>query len=210
MKKTDTKERILIESLKLFAKKGCDAVGVTEIADAVGIKAPSLYKHYKNKRAIFDSILRRVNETDAKRAKDYEMPEETIEQDKDGYKDVSFENISAFTKSIFAYWTEEEFSSCFRKLLTLEQYKSREMGELYWQYISGGPVKYMADIFLSLANSESEAMQTALDFYGPVYLLYSMYDSTADKKLVMDLLEKHIEGFKERLNTKLERKGRIQ
>ena len=48
----NTKEKILNESLKLFAKKGYDAVGVSEIADAVKIKAPSLYKHYKSKREI--------------------------------------------------------------------------------------------------------------------------------------------------------------
>ena len=42
--KTSTKEKILNESLRLFAKKGYSAVGVAEIADAVGIKAPSLYK----------------------------------------------------------------------------------------------------------------------------------------------------------------------
>ena len=48
-----TKEKVLLESLKLFSKKGYDAVGVEEIANAVGIKAPSIYKHYKGKKDIF-------------------------------------------------------------------------------------------------------------------------------------------------------------
>ena len=52
-----TREKILDEALRLFARRGYDAVSVTEIADAVGIKAPSLYKHYSSKRAIFDSII---------------------------------------------------------------------------------------------------------------------------------------------------------
>ena len=59
--KTSTKEKILNESLRLFAKKGYGAVGVAEIADAVGIKAPSLYKHFTGKKAIFDAIIERVN-----------------------------------------------------------------------------------------------------------------------------------------------------
>ena len=42
----DTKERILEEALSLFSKKGFKAVTVEEIAQKVGIKAPSLYKHY--------------------------------------------------------------------------------------------------------------------------------------------------------------------
>ena len=53
----------------------------------------------------------------------------------------------------------------------------------------------MADIFLSLTGSESEALQSALEFYGPIYLLYSIYDDTSDKEFVMNLLKKHIENF---------------
>ena len=33
-----------------FCQKGYGAVGVAEIADAVGIKAPSLYKHFTGKK----------------------------------------------------------------------------------------------------------------------------------------------------------------
>ena len=61
MKNATTKQRILIEAVKLFAKEGYEAVSVDQIANAVGIKAPSLYKHYKNKRDIFDSILRKYS-----------------------------------------------------------------------------------------------------------------------------------------------------
>lgn len=202
MKKTDTKETILSESLKLFSKKGYDAVGVTEIAEAVGIKAPSLYKHYKNKRDIFDSIIKRVNEMDSEYAKEYKMPEEAMKENDDSYRNIPVEKIGEYTKAMFLHWTEEEFSSCFRKLLTLEQYKSSEMRSLYQQYISGGPVKYMADIFLSFTQSKTEAFESALEFYGPMYLLYSIYDGTSDKEYALNLLEKHIENFVNQLNKK--------
>ena len=45
----DTKQRILDEALTLFSEKGYANVFVADIAKRVGIKAPSLYKHYKNK-----------------------------------------------------------------------------------------------------------------------------------------------------------------
>lgn len=45
MKKETTKQRILTEAVKLFSKEGYAAVSVDQIAKAVGIKAPSLYKH---------------------------------------------------------------------------------------------------------------------------------------------------------------------
>lgn len=191
----DTKERIQYEALKLFSKKGYEAVGVIEIADAVGIKAPSLYKHYKNKRAIFDSIVQRMKEMDFERAKEYEMPEGTMEEVGEAYMNVPIDKIKIYTKAQFLYWTKEEFSCCFRKLLVLEQYKNNEMSSLYRQYISSGPLDYMADIFRSAAESDEEAMQLALDFYGPVYLLYSVYDGADDKESVLDALDRHIDTF---------------
>ena len=57
----DTKHRILDEALTLFSQKGYANVYVGEIAEKVGIKAPSLYKHYKNKQAIFDAIVEEMN-----------------------------------------------------------------------------------------------------------------------------------------------------
>ncbi|MDY4975381.1 MAG: helix-turn-helix domain-containing protein [Clostridia bacterium] len=202
MRTANTKERILIESLRLFAEKGYEAVGVVEIARAVGMKAPSLYKHYKSKRDIFESILARVSKMDTEQAKDYHMPEESMEKGAECYQNISFETLRAYTRAMLLYWTEEEFSSCFRKLLTLEQYKSQEMGALYQQYISGGPMGYLADVFLSLTGSEDEAQQLALEFYGPIHLLYSLYDGGCGKERVMALLEKHMNNFFDRLDSK--------
>lgn len=204
MKAAGTKEKILAEALKLFAQKGYEAVGVEEIAQAVGIRAPSLYKHYKSKKAIFDSILQRVNEMDSEQAKDYEMPQDTMKESAGDYKHISMENIGSYTKAMFRHWTEEEFSACFRKLITVEQYKSAEEQALYQQYIAGGPVTYMADVFSSLADSRQEAMSLALEFYGPMYLLYSLYDGFWDKAQVMELLETHLNRFFKEIKSRTE------
>ena len=53
----DTKKKILDVALTLFSEKGYGNVYVGQIAEGVGIKAPSLYKHYKSKQDIFDAIL---------------------------------------------------------------------------------------------------------------------------------------------------------
>ena len=53
MKQLSTKERIRTEALHLFAQYGYDAISVAQIAKAVGIQAPSLYKHYASKEDIF-------------------------------------------------------------------------------------------------------------------------------------------------------------
>ena len=48
-KPVDTKRRILEEALTLFSEKGYANVYVADIAERVGIKAPSLYKHFQSK-----------------------------------------------------------------------------------------------------------------------------------------------------------------
>ena len=43
----DTKERILITALHLFARDGYEAVSVSQLAGALGMTKGALYKHYK-------------------------------------------------------------------------------------------------------------------------------------------------------------------
>ncbi|MDD6235876.1 MAG: TetR/AcrR family transcriptional regulator [Clostridiales bacterium] len=204
---SDTKENILITALSLFAEDGYEAVSVSMIAGALGMTKGALYKHYKNKRDIFDSIIERMNQMDYDRAKAYEMPEGTMDEDADAYHSTSLETIRIYSKAQFRYWTEEEFPSNFRKMLTLEQYRNPEMAQLYQQYLANGPLMYMADIFTEFTGSKSDAMQAALAFYGPFFLLYNVYDSTEDKAKVVETADQYIDSFITRLNQTTE-KGR--
>ena len=52
-----TRERIVDEALTLFSTKGYAGTTVRDIADAVGIRDASLYKHFPSKRAIFDTCV---------------------------------------------------------------------------------------------------------------------------------------------------------
>lgn len=52
-----TKDKILDAALTLFAENGYNGTSVEQIAKAVGIKAPSLYKHYKSKEDILNSLI---------------------------------------------------------------------------------------------------------------------------------------------------------
>ena len=107
----DTKEKILTTALKLFAKDGYEAVSVNMIAEKLGITKSALYKHYKNKRDIFNNIVKRMSEMDYEKAKEHKMPEGTIDEMAQAYKMTSPEKISAYSKAQFRHWTEEEFSS---------------------------------------------------------------------------------------------------
>ena len=188
MENETTKQRILTEAVKLFAKDGYEAVSVEQIAKAVGIKAPSLYKHYRSKRDIFDSILRVMERRDGENAAACSLPEGTAEEMPEAYARSSAEELIPFSKQQFRYWTEDEFASSFRRLLTVEQYRSEEMNGLYQQYLGAGPLHYVADVLGSQAE--------ALAFYGPMFLLYSVCDAADDKAPVYALLDAHLERWR--------------
>lgn len=197
MKQEDTKQRILSESLRLFSERGYDAVSVAEIATAVGIKAPSLYKHYKSKRDIFDSILKKMSDADSSFADENDMPNVD-----GGYDCVTLESIRSFSIDMFRHWTCDEFSARFRRMLSLERYKNSEMAGLYKDYISSGPLEYMSDVFIGLKYSENTAKELALAFYAPMYLLYTVYDESENKEDIITQAEKHINKFIDNLKEK--------
>ena len=191
----DTKERIMETALELFAEKGYLGTSMNDIAKQLGFTKAALYKHYTSKQEILNRIVERMNETDYERANQFEMPEGNLTEIVAAYQKTPIEKIRAYSKAQFLHWTEEDFSSRFRKMLTLEQYRDPEMAQLYQKYLATGPVDYMAAIFRGLTDSEEAAQHLALEFYGPMFLLYSVSDSGAEQEQVLSLLDAHIDCF---------------
>lgn len=191
----DTKERILETALELFAQRGYLGTSMSDIAQRLGITKAALYKHYTGKQEILDQIVARMNQMDYERAAEYEMPETEPDGFAEAYMHTPVEKIRAYSRAQFDHWTREEFPANFRRMLTLEQYRDEKLARLYQDYLATGPVEYMAAIFRKLTGSDKAAMQLALEFYGPVFLLYSVYDGAADKGAVETLLDEHIDRF---------------
>ena len=84
-----------------------------------------------------------------------------------------------YSKSMFEYWTEDDFASSFRKMLTIEQFRSEEMQNLYQQYLVSGPAGYVKDLFKNMKIKDPE--ENAVKFYANMFFYYSLYDGTADK-----------------------------
>jgi len=54
------RDQVLRVAESLFARGGYRGVGLREIAAQVGIRAPSLFKHFKNKHALYNAVLRNI------------------------------------------------------------------------------------------------------------------------------------------------------
>ena len=173
------KEEILIVALHLFARDGYEAVSVSQIAGELDMTKGALYRHYKSKRDIFDCIVHRMEQQDGERARENEVPEESIEKTPEEYQNVSLDDFVEYSKSMFEYWTEDDFASSFRKMLTIEQFRSEEMQKLYQQYLVSGPTEYVQDLFKNMKIINPE--ENAVKFYANMFFYYSVYDGATDK-----------------------------
>ena len=196
-----TKEKILLTALKLFAQDGYEAVSISKISGELGMAKSALYKHYKNKRDIFDSIINRMDELDYERAREYNMPDGNMDEIIKGYREISIDKIRIYTEAQFKHWTEEEFSSLFRRMLTLEQYRNQEMADLYQKYLVSGPIDYMTYLFAGITGKKEEAKQLAIEFYGPIFLMYSIYDNKREEDDLTQMLKNHVDRFSKKMDS---------
>ena len=196
---SNRKEEILIAALNLFARDGYDAVSVSQIAGELDMTKGALYRHYKSKRDIFDCIVEHMEQKDGEQASEYDMPQEDKEKMPEKYGAVSLDDFVEYSKSMFEYWTEDDFASSFRKMLTIEQFRSEEMQNLYQQYLVSGPAEYVKDLFKNMEIKNPE--ETAVQFYANMFIYYSVYDGAADKAKVKcqfeQMLDKIVEEMKQ-------------
>ena len=191
------KEEILIVALHLFARDGYEAVSVSQIAGELDMTKGALYRHYKSKRDIFDCIVRRMEQQDGEQARENEVPQESIEKTPEEYLNVSLDDFVKYSKSMFEYWTEDDFASSFRKMLTIEQFRSEEMQNLYQQYLVSGPAEYVKDLFKNMEIKNPE--ENAVKFYANMFFYYSMYDGAADKAKVKSRFEQMLDKIVEEM-----------
>ena len=196
----DTKEKILLASLELFSKDGYEAVSVSMIADALGITKGALYKHYTNKRDIFDSILRRMEENDRSGAERFSLPVGIFDEMPESYRNTAIEQLVGFTMAQFIYWTEDPFASRFRRMITLEQFRSPELAALYSRRYVGRVLDYHAGIFRALIAAgeicPEDPDTLAMLYVAPVVTLLGVCDRQPEREAeCLERLRKHVELF---------------
>ena len=194
---SDMKERILLAALSLFSVDGYEAASVSDIASRLGITKGALYKHYKNKQDILDSIILRMKQDDEQQATFCDLPTGTLSESEESYKAASVEKIIQFGKAQFEYWTTNDYAGDFRKMLTIEQHRSKEMNSLFQQYLGTGPLGYVSDLFSSIGIKEYKEL--ALELYAPMFFLYSVYDGAENKEYPKKLAAAHFERVAERI-----------
>ena len=176
-------------------RDGYEAVSVSQIAGELDMTKGALYRHYKSKRDIFDSIVKRMEQQDGEQASDYDMPEDEKESMPEEYEDVSLDDFVEYSKSMFEYWTEDDFASSFRKMLTIEQFRSEEMQEFISTFVSGYP-EYVKMFKIWKMNHPEE---NAVKFYANMFFYYSLYDGEANKTKAKSQFEQMLDRIVEEM-----------
>lgn len=200
MKQDDTKKKILDKALELFAAQGYDSVSVGEIARAVGIKAPSLYNHYPSKQAIFDAIVEataRQYESDTDKA---DIHVQNSARDVPVFTEITKEALFEKVRQIFEYSLHNETISRFRKMMTIEQFRSSALAALYSRRCVERLVEYHAGIFRALISAgeiiSADPETLSMTYVAPVLTLIGVCDRQPERESeCLDKLKRHVYLF---------------
>ena len=187
-----TKERILDEALTLFAEKGYDGTSMDLIAERVGIKGPSLYKHYKGKEEILNALIDAAEE----RYEEYFGSEKNI-----GKLPENMEEFVQVTMGKILFTMRDPMIRRIRMFLVQEQFRNDRLAEITTRHQLYGVQRMYARIIEAmmnegLFNKKDDPEMLAVELTAPAVLLIAGADRQPQcEKEILDSMEKHIRHF---------------
>ena len=163
------KEKIILATLDLASKYGLGSLSMSQIAEAVGIKKPSLYNHFASKEELIAEMYQFIREaTKQNLGADIEYgkllmydAEAILSMMTDNYLSmVSDENMSAFYKVIYA---ERGINSAAAKILVDETNKMVAATEGLFTYLSESDKMHFDDIHMA-ATSFALSIHSLIDY----------------------------------------------
>ena len=186
-----TKGRILDAALTLFAENGYDGTSVEQIANIVGIKAPSLYKHYKGKEDILNALIDSA-ETWYEEMFGFENNIGEVPQSREEFIKVTMERISFTMRDPIIRKT--------RILLVQEQFRNERISEATTRHQLDGIQRMYAKIIEGMMDEgivkSDDSDLLAAELTAPVVLQIARSDRQPQcEEECMEYIEKHLRHF---------------
>ena len=193
MEKMTTKDRILDSALTLFSEKGYDGVGVDLIAEKAGIKGPSLYKHFKGKEDILDSLIEKV-ETHYRDNFGSVINPGKIPETMDELITLSLKRIE--------FTIHDPMIKKVRRMLAMEQFRNSRIAVLTTKYnidiVQGIYHKIFQTMMENGIMRQSDPALLAMSFTAPISLLIQMCDRETEREQeAMERIEEFFRYFAE-------------
>ena len=186
-----TKDRILDEALTLFAENGYDGTGVEQIAEKVGIKAPSLYKHYKGKEDILNAL---IDNAEARYEESFGSEQHIgkIPESREDFVRVTMERI--------LFTMRDPMIRKIRKFLVQEQFRSDRLAAITTRHQLEGVLKMYTRIIEGMMEKglfvKDDPALLATELVSPVVLWISQADRQPQfEQEIIDRIERHIRHF---------------
>ncbi len=186
-----TKDRILDAALTLFAENGYNGTSVEQIAKAVGIKAPSLYKHYKSKESILNALI------DSAEVRYEEMfgSERNI-----GKIPESREEFINITMGRISFTMRDPIIRKTRMFLVQEQFRNERTSEVTTRHQLDGIQGMFAKILKEMMDKglvkEDDPALLSAELTAPAVLQIARSDRQPQcEKDALESIEKHLQHF---------------
>ncbi|WP_288704884.1 TetR/AcrR family transcriptional regulator [uncultured Ruminococcus sp.] len=196
----DTKERILETALALFAQSGYLGTSMHDIAKELGITKGALYKHYASKQAIFDAIVKSTAAQYEADTDKIHIHVQNVQRDIPVFTGITEDALFEKVRQIFEYSLHNDAISRFRRMMTIEQFRSPELAALYSKRYVERILRYHAGIFRALiAAGEIVAEDPdalAMMYVAPVITLIGICDRQPEREPeCLDKLQSHVRLF---------------
>lgn len=186
-----TKDRILEEALTLFSENGYDGTGVEQIAEKVGVKAPSLYKHFRGKEDIMNAL---IDNAEA-RYEEYFGSERHI-----GKLPENREEFIAVTMDRILFTMCDTMIRRIRKFLVQEQFRNERLAAVTTRHQLEGVQKMYTRILAGMMEKglvvKDDPELLANELASPVVLLIAKADrQPQSEREITQSIERHIRHF---------------
>ena len=186
-----TRDRITEEALTLFSENGYDGTGVEQIAEKVGIKAPSLYNHFKGKEDILNVL---IDMTEARYEESFGSDRHTgrLPESREEFIQNEIQRVS--------FTINDPVIRKMRKFLVREQFRNERFAEITTKHqldgLQGMYTKIIRDMMDRDLFKKDDPELLAVELTAPVVLWISKADRQPQcVPELMDSIERHIRHF---------------
>ena len=179
---------------------------MSEIAKPLGITKAALYKHFESKQQIFDEIIaeseKRYTEIFEKLSIHFadDSSREIVNKDVAVYSSISIEGLCESVLMFVRFSMNDEYSRQVRRMLTISQFQSSELSEMFTKRYVDTMLEYDERLFEQLIGSgiirSGDPKTLAAMFYAPVLMYMGIWDRQPEKAQECEAaIKMHIEQF---------------
>ena len=172
----DTKERILVAALEMFSQNGYAGTNIRELTASLGLVKSSMYKHFRSKEEIWNTLLDElIAYYEARFGSSEHLPPVP----------GSLEEMVTMTMRMANFTVHDEKVVKSRKLLSIEQFRDERARDLATKYFLTGLRDMFTPIFAGMMDKglihKDDPAMLAFAYTAPISALIHLCDREPEK-----------------------------